>query len=316
MNGTRSEAIVIGAGVIGLTTALCLAGAGFRVEVWTAENPGDTTSVAAGAMWGPYHAEPLDRVTAWSDRTLAVLQDLSREPSSGVRLVAGIEASRVPAGPPPWSLELHGFRMCAPHELPTGFSAAWRYTAPLVEMPVYINYLLHRFLETGGSLETRAISRLHEATTHADLVVNCAGMGARALVPDRALYPVRGQLVVVENPGITEFFSEETGSSPHLTHWYPFGDRLVLGGTAQPDIWDRQPDSTMAEAIIRRCSEIEPSLCSATILAHRVGLRPTRARVRVESHGRVIHNYGHGGAGVTLSWGCAEEVVALALRRR
>jgi D-amino-acid oxidase len=147
--------------------------------------------------------------------------------------------------------------------------------------------------------------------------VNCAGIGARDLVADGSLFPIRGQLVVVKNPGLHEFFSEDTGASPDLTHWYPYGDTLVLGGTAQTDDWNREPDPAVAAAIIRRCTEIEPRLADAEVLAHRVGLRPTRGAVRVEEESkrgaRIIHNYGHGGAGVTLSWGCAVDVVQLAL---
>ena len=54
-----------------------------------------------------------------------------------------------------------------------------------------------------------------------------------------------------------------------------------------------------------------PALAGATVLRHQVGLRPARPVVRLEREGDVVHCYGHGGAGVTLSWGCADEVVAL-----
>jgi D-amino-acid oxidase len=72
----------------------------------------------------------------------------------------------------------------------------------------------------------------------------------------------------------------------------------------------------VAAAIHRRCAGLEPSLTDAQIIEHRIGLRPTRSTVRVEHErsesGRlIIHNYGHGGAGVTLSWGCADEVASL-----
>jgi D-amino-acid oxidase len=56
-----------------------------------------------------------------------------------------------------------------------------------------------------------------------------------------------------------------------------------------------------------------------SVLAERVGLRPfRRSGVRLERDqlrdGRtVIHNYGHGGAGFTLSWGCAREVLDIAV---
>jgi len=316
VDNSKLDALVVGAGVSGLTTAICLAEAGVRVHIWAAEPPLKTTSVAAGAMWGPYLVEPADRVRVWSDRTLEVLRKLATDPATGVHLVSGIEASRTPVEPPDWGNRLDGFRMCAATELPDGFVGGWRFTVPMVDMPVYLGYLERRLAAAGGTIEIRRIDSLAEATAVAPVVVNCTGMGARDLVPDLDLTPIRGQLVVVENPGITEFFSEDTGLSPELLHFAPHGDTVILGGTAQPGAWNREPDPATAAAIVARCSEVEPRLRDARVTGHRVGLRPTRPYVRVNAKlvdsARVIHNYGHGGAGVTLSWGCALEAAVLA----
>jgi D-amino-acid oxidase len=80
-----------------------------------------------------------------------------------------------------------------------------------------------------------------------------------------------------------------------------------VGYRAGPDI---------ATGILRRCVALEQRLAEAAVLEHRVGLRPGRPEVRLkrENLGNgapCIHNYGHGGSGVTLSWGCAEEVMEL-----
>jgi D-amino-acid oxidase len=120
VNQPEADTIVIGAGVSGLTTAICLAEAGIRVTVWTAEPTTQTTSMAAGAMWGPYLVQPLDRVNTWSEHTLAVLKDLANDARTGVRLASGIEAAREPVEAPAWGSRLDGFRMCEPHELPPG----------------------------------------------------------------------------------------------------------------------------------------------------------------------------------------------------
>ena len=78
----------------------------------------------------------------------------------------------------------------------------------------------------------------------------------------------------------------------------------------------------MADRILRDCAAIEPRLTGARVLAHRVGLRPARPTVRLEAEPAapgggppIVHNYGHGGAGVSLSWGCAREAAALAAER-
>ncbi|MEV6968846.1 FAD-dependent oxidoreductase [Hamadaea sp. NPDC051192] len=302
---------VVGAGVIGLTSAIVLAEDGFDVTVYAEQIPG-ATSLAAGASWGPYLVQPYDRVQTWAAHTLAVLTEHADQPQYGVSMLSGIEASRNAAVLPAWAAALPGVRSCEPGELPAGFTCGWRYTIPVVDMPVYLNALIARLLAAGGSFVQRHLDHLDELAGQFAAVVNASGLGATVLADDATLYPVRGQLVVVTNPGITEFFSEDTGDSADLTHFLPHRDHVVLGGTASAMNADSQIDLDVSAAIMRRCAAIEPRLASATVIEHRVGLRPTRPEIRVEidrSHrGLVVHNYGHGGAGLSLSWGCAQTV--------
>ncbi len=91
----------------------------------------------------------------------------------------------------------------------------------------------------------------------------------------------------------------------------------MLGGTAEPNDESLVPNEQTAAGILTRCIQLEPRLANAVVLEHQVGLRPGRPGIRLEvdrnvTHGRLIHNYGHGGAGVALSWGCADEVARLA----
>lgn len=247
---------------------------------------------------------------------MEIFRKLAEDPATGVRLTSGIEASRTAETPPDWATTLPDFRPCQPTELPAGFTAGYRFTVPLIDMPVYLDHLLRRLRTAGGAIERRRLSSLNDANPAASPVVNCTGLGAHDLVPDPELRPIRGQHVVVANPGLTEFFSEDTGPSPDLLCFYPHGDTVVLGGTAIDGDGGLEPDEKVADGILARCVEIEPRLRQARVLEHRIGARPTRATVRVEAEQRedgtvVVHNYGHGGAGVTLSWGCAEEARTL-----
>lgn len=304
---------VLGAGVSGLTTAVVLAEAGIRVRVIAEEIPG-RTSLAAGAMWGPYLVEPKDKVEEWSRHSLDVFRTLADDPATGVRITSGIEASRHADAPPNWATTLPGFQPCPADALPPGFTTGYRFEVPLIDMPVYLDYLQARLLSAGATLTQATVTDLDDPTL-GPRVINCTGLGARQLAADTDLHPIRGQHVVVTNPGITDFFSEDTGTSPDLLCIYPHGDTVVLGGTAITDRGDLAPDPATAQAILNRCTAVEPRLAQAHVLAHRIGARPTRATVRVEAEPRpnartVLHNYGHGGAGVTLSWGCAHEIAA------
>ena len=306
------DVLVIGAGVSGLTTGICLAEAGLSVTIRTAVRPGQTTSVAAGAVWGLVRVGPPDRVLEWGQAGLEALAKLAAEPGTGVRMASGREVSRGPLEPHYWTGLIDGLRMCDQAELPAGYTHGWHYSAPLATMPVYLGYLSARFERAGGTLEVSPAGSLAELAGTAPVVVNCSGAAARELVPDPAVVPVRGQVVIAANPGIEEFLIDRDPEPPWIAYMFPHGAEILLGGTNDESNSEQDPQDNIAERIVATCAAIDPRLRGAEILAHRVGFRPCRPEVRLESEpldgGVLWHNYGHGGAGVSLSWGCAAEI--------
>ncbi|MET9684806.1 NAD(P)/FAD-dependent oxidoreductase [Streptomyces coeruleorubidus] len=313
MAGERGdEIVVVGGGVVGLTTALVLAERGRRVRVWSRDPVEATTSAVAGALWWPYRIEPLALARVWALRSLEVYEELAaRSGASGVRMVEGVLGETRLDEVDGWLADrMPELRAATPGEYA---GSGVRARLPLIDMPAHLPWLRERLVAAGGVVEARTVSGLAEAD--APVVINCTGLAARELVPDPSVRPVRGQLVVVENPGIDTWLVS-TDAAGEYAYMFPQPGGLVLGGTAEEDAWSSAPDPATAEAIIRRCAALRPEIAGARVLEHRVGLRPTRPAVRLERDalpdGRLlIHNYGHGGAGVTVAWGCAEEAAGL-----
>jgi D-amino-acid oxidase len=309
------DAVVVGAGVSGLTTAIRLAEAGLQTHVIAAQPPGQTTSAKAGASWGPYMTSD-PRTLPWSTATLDALERIAGDTTSGVRLVTGIEASQEVVEPPGWARSVTGYRVCAAAELPDGYASGWEYTIPLVDMPRYLSYLQRRLVGLGVEIEIQSspIETFDKVGHLAPIVVNCTGLAARRLVEDDLLSGTMGQMVVVANPGIDRFFQDVT-ESEELTYVMPHEDYVILGGNAAPGSEELTVDPAVIAGIVDRCVSVEPRLRDAAVLGYRVGIRPSRPTVRLEREEAdgyaLIHNYGHGGSGITLSWGCAREVLSL-----
>ncbi|MEU9516978.1 FAD-dependent oxidoreductase [Streptomyces sp. NPDC048224] len=308
------EVVVVGGGVIGLTTAVVLAERGRRVRLWTRDPVERTTSVVAGGLWWPYRIEPVALAQAWALRSLDVYEELAARPEeTGVRLLEGVLGETGLDEVGSWAAaRLPGLRASTAAEY--AGPGLWA-RLPVIDMSTHLPWLRERLVRAGGVVEERSVTDLAEAD--APVVVNCTGLGARDLVPDPAVRPVRGQLVVVENPGIRNWLVSADTDSGETTYFLPQPGRLLLGGTAEEDAWSAEPDPAVAEAIVRRCAALRPEIAGARVLAHRVGLRPARDAVRLErgtlaDGRRLVHNYGHGGAGVTVAWGCAQEAARLA----
>ncbi len=183
----------------------------------------------------------------------------------------------------------------------------------------YLPWLMKRIRERGGLIVKQKLESLVELSAY-DIVINCTGLGALELVGDAKMYPVRGQVVVVRAPKVTRFVhvhSSQKPGSTKRTYVLLHKDHAVLGGTTEPHNWSTVPDPGTAQDILERCCQVDPGLKGAEVIGGWACLRPTResgVRLEVDSTQRdpmVVHNYGHGGYGVILSWGCAQETVQL-----
>lgn len=324
---------IVGAGVSGLTCGVVFAERGLQTAIFANEIGQQTTSGAAAALWFPYDVEPAEKAIPWALETFRTLVDLAGNPGSGVSMIELRQFSR--AGEiqiPDWAIPLGARRLSAvatalcrgaggPHakRLDTAtrlqdFHSGFSLRVPLTDTTIYLDYLVNRFIAAGGSIaENVPFAKLEDVDPKFDLVINCAGIGARELVHDTDLEPHRGQVAIV--PRIKNLPYAVVCDDVPLMYAIPRKNDCVFGGTNEVSD-DLAVDPAATTLIVAECSRAL-RIEQPNVLAERVGLRPFRkSGVRLErallDDGRtVIHNYGHGGSGFTLSWGCAHEVLDL-----
>jgi D-amino-acid oxidase len=312
---------IVGAGVSGLTCGVLFAERGFSAKIFAEQIGTQTTSGAAGALWFPYDAEPAAKVIPWALSTYKVLAELTKDPSCGVSMIELRQYCRTgKIEIPDWAHDLAGVAtaLCAVAGGPQGrgynFSSGFSLRVPLMDTTIYLDYLANRFQNAGGEIKGGVcFNKLENVEAKFDLVINCAGIGARELANDSDLEPHRGQVAIVPKPDNLKC-AIVCDDAP-LMYAIPRTSDCVFGGTN--DVSDNlNPDPATTKAIVAECSRVL-EIEKPCVLRERVGLRPFRkSGVRLEKEelrdGRtVIHNYGHGGSGFTLSWGCAREVLNL-----
>tara|TARA_B100000131_G_scaffold133233_1_gene129855 strand:- start:2642 stop:3583 length:942 start_codon:yes stop_codon:yes gene_type:complete len=307
---------IVGAGVSGLTSGIRLLENGHQAHIVSDKFSPDTVSDVAAAIWYPFLVKPADRADTWGIVTYDVLESLCEsDPEAGVRMIDGREYLRSVVGLPQWNEDIAAFRILESEEIPDGYVFGWEFRAPAIDMKLYMPWLKNRFEELGGTFERGVVKSLKEVD--GEIIVNCVGLGARELCNDEEVKPARGQIIFIEqDPGIGHFDQQPDT----LTYTIPRTNVTVLGGTAQVDDWDLEIREEDNDLILAKVEAVWPDLDRSKIVGGTVGLRPSRTEVRLEEEDiggrRVIHNYGHGGAGVTLSWGCADEVVSIAGNRK
>lgn len=307
------DALVVGTGVSGLACALRLAEAGFAVTAWEKRDVAHEVSSVAAAIWYPYKAGPKERVERWALETLTELERLALDPDTGVRLVRGIEWFPDGVEVRDCMRSVPEYRELSPSELRPDRTRGIALRIPVVDMGTFLPWLRARCIERGVRFVRREISSLDEAVDACALVVNCTGLASRELAHDAELVPIRGQVLRVAAHFARDFVIDEN-CPDGLCYVVPRGRDVVLGGSAVLGREDLAPDRDETVGILARAQRHLPGLGIDDVLETKVGLRPGRATVRLEVEnprpGRVVvHNYGHGGAGVTLAFGCASEVV-------
>ncbi|WP_377644303.1 NAD(P)/FAD-dependent oxidoreductase [Oryzobacter terrae] len=306
-----AEVTVVGGGVVGLTSSLALAEAGHRVRCVRDVPAAETVSAVAGGLWFPYHVEPRDRVAAWGLTALEWFHSLAEVPAAGVALREGVMVERGTADRW-WAAGVEGRREAAPSELPDGATGGVVCRVPLVTMAVHLAWLEDRCRAVGVELVDGRVDDVGDVESA--VVVVAAGIRSAELLGDEGPQPSRGQVALLANPGLDRWVVDDDHPDG-MVYALPHPGWVVCGGTDVLGSWDLEPDPGVHEAIVARVRSVVPELADAEVLGARVGLRPVAPSVRLqrsEVAGRtVVTNYGHGGAGVTLAWGCAQEVVGL-----
>uniref|UniRef100_A0A8C3M0N0 D-aspartate oxidase n=1 Tax=Chrysolophus pictus TaxID=9089 RepID=A0A8C3M0N0_CHRPC len=318
---------VVGAGLIGLSTALRIAEVNpncCSITLLSEQFSPNTTSDVAAGMLIPhtYPGTPIHVQKQWFKETFTYLFAISNSneaSEAGIHLVSGwqIFKNLSDVEVPFWSDIVLGFRPMSAAELQKfpHHSHGQAFTTFKCDCPPYLLWLEKRLKANGVQIHTRKVTDLWELHSEYDIVVNCAGIGARQLVGDQQLFPIRGQVLKVHAPWVKNFIRDGDG----LTYIYPGIDRVTLGGTREKESWRLSPDPGTTKDIFDRCCSLEPSLQRAQDIRVKVGLRPSRSCVRLQrevlSQGGakllVVHNYGHGSGGFSVHRGTAEEAAHL-----
>ncbi len=317
MDFSLKRVAVVGQGVMGLTSALRLQDRGFSVTVFSKEKLEETTSMAAGAYWWPHKAYPQERVSHWAKATYEVFKKARAFPEAGIHFEPHFRFCLDPDDGAYARHLVDEWEAVNGADYGIPCAEAYRVIVPVIDVPVFMPYLRDRVLAAGGEIHIRELHSPAELFQNFDIVVNCTGVWAYHFVDDQTVYPIRGQAVRLSLPDgyrtSTRIFQKED----KFTLILPRTGDVILGGTAQGGDWNRVPSERDTEIIVERCRAIVPEIAGSEVLGASVGLRPGRKTVRLElemyaPNQPVIHNYGHGGGGFTVSWGCADEVASLA----
>ena len=312
----KRQVSILGAGVIGLSCGVRLAEAGYDVTIYAKDFSPETTSDVSAAIWAPYAVQPVELAQQWGLNTYKVFLSLMDQPEeTGVSLLPLREYVIGEVNPPEWALALESFRLLPKDAYPKGYDGGFEVHVPLAEMGLYMPYLMKRFVGAGGRCVERTFTRLDDFIQGDAIHVHCAGLGAGALADDPDVFPIRGQIMRVKGTlpfGIDDDTSED---APLYIFPRPQTGDIILGGCAQYHDDSLEVDEEMARHIWRGCLRLCPSLEGFEEAQHVVGLRPGRTAIRFERDNTytqpVYHLYGHGGSGMTLSWGSADALLRM-----
>lgn len=339
---------VVGGGVIGLSTAVRLAEAGLPVTLLTGQPAERTTSNVAAAYWAPYWIGDYDH--HWAEATLRELQHLATIPGTGVTLepaeewlddvgsceldeeleqaywwrhLPGLQWQRM-AVDPPRKMNLPG------RDEPILFTEKVGFETAVARMPDYLAFLKNRFMSMSASrFENRWVDSIAGLLENYENVVHCTGWQAVYMVPEerKGAQPMRllaGHVarvpLIAGHPLVSLHRGPFRNTSLYIVPRRGSEQDMICGGTAietePPDNRDVQleGDGEICRSIMERCRAFEPRLNNVDVYEDLLGLRPVRHAVRLEhdaANPRIIHNYGHGGAGLTLSWGSADRVLQM-----
>lgn len=301
---------IIGAGISGMSSALKLVEPGHTVSVFAKAFSPNITSNRAAAFWLPYHIRNDKRGIDWCRKSYDAYKQLSLDPSTGISMKTLVKfvADDVPEVDRTWKdfMPPGSYHPVEKNKLLPGFIEGDEAEVPLIETQIFLPWLQYQLKTKGVSFQQKEISNFDELNSF-DLIINCSGLGARSLCNDEQLIPYRGQVALLApKEGLPIFLDNEKPQ-----YIVPRKDIIIIGGTYEENVWDETTEPGTIEFLLQKAFNIYPELKEQKYIGSWAGLRPHRHDVRLEREGNIIHNYGHGGSGFTLAFGCAEDVVKL-----
>ncbi|KAI3632656.1 hypothetical protein MIR68_009298 [Amoeboaphelidium protococcarum] len=326
------KAIVIGCGVIGLSTACLLQHRGYQVTIISQATPDYINrwyaSVEAGAHWHSIAKQNDYRLQQFERVTYKTLRIMSTIPNSGVMRLNNqiVYKTQYQDWTDPWFRTfVENFEYLTSDKLPDGCAFGYSYDTFTVNPLKYLKFLQQQFISQGGIILIRHVDNILDVCADfagVSAIFNCTGLGAATLggVMDADVYPARGQTVLVKGQFKHTMTRDKDLDQNGIAYLIPREDgTCLLGGTFEPYNYNTSPDQKCALIIVDRCRKLCNELPNDLfILRHSVGLRPCRVngiRCEVEvlehqsSRFAIVHNYGHGGYGYQSSWGsCAYSI--------
>ena len=305
----QKKVVVVGSGIVGLTTALQLQEKGFQVQIVSKVPFHKTLSHKVGAIWFPFEVRPIEKANKWAAYSYQkYLEEVS--PQNGVSIIPFMVVYNSESDTS-WTLHLPDDQVRKAHdyELPNGVESAFLAQVPLAEPPLYLSYLFQKFLAADGEFTLKEVKSLQEMASLGSKVVNCTGMGAKDLCQDIHLKPMRGQILRSKKLEVTSCVNSTV--SGKLSYIINRSTDSIIGGTDYINDYNEQIDDADTQIILERLKTSGLSQKQPEVIEILVGLRPLRSEVRFEYdaiYPNIFHNYGHGGAGFTVAWGCAMEL--------
>jgi len=304
---------IIGAGISGMSTALLLVQKKHRITVYAKAFSPNITSDRAAAFWFPYHIRNDKRGIGWCQASYDHYKKLAEQKDTGISIQQLIKVLRkgVKEEEQVWMdfMPKDSCRIMHSNELSSNIAKGYDIKVPLIETQIFLPYLQMRLQDSGVEFIKKEIKYFNELTLDNDIVINCSALGSGNLCNDKSIIPVKGQVgLLAPKKDLPIYLDNEK-----LLYIVPRKDAIIVGGTYEERIETETTDPLVIERLLNNAYEVFPELKLQRVIGSWSGLRPYRPEVRVEHEKgtNIIHNYGHGGSGFTLSFGCAEEVAGI-----
>lgn len=325
---------IIGSGIIGLSTGVCLNSLGYNTEIIAEDIPMETGDYKDKQGIATEYATASVKPSTIPNKNLENMLkdsidifDKIEEDTNKVEIVPHFMGGEKYEHPE-FKDTLHNFKTLteSEYDFPFETSKGGVFDVHYLHMQDYIPYLIGLYEETGGTIRKSSINNLENINS--DYIFNCTGYGSKDLTKDQNLKPVRGHLVYVEtgeklsSPKYDGPFSYSYTFDNKKVYCYPNKDMIILGKTAihnskdwetynlEEEYYDLDKGEKVPKHVIDKNAKILKNSIDLDIHDYKMfgtsGYRPYREKgIRVEKENNIIHNYGHGGSGATFSWGSA-----------